>query len=58
MQVHGENWLVLLLMLAAAFSMGMLLLTLNWIIAPAKPSEAKSEPYESGVPDVSPVKPR
>lgn len=58
MQVHGENWLILLLMLAAAFSMGMLLLTLNWIIAPAKPSEAKSEPYESGVPDVSPVKPR
>ena len=58
MQVFGNNWLVILLMLAAAFSMGMLLLTLNWIIAPTKPSEAKAAPYESGVPDVSAVKPR
>ena len=58
MQVFGDNWLVILLMLAAAFSMGMLLLTLNWIIAPTKPSEAKAAPYESGVPDVSAVKPR
>src|SRR5688572_16809179 len=42
----------------AAFSMGMTLLILNWIVAPAKPSAAKSAPYESGVPDVAPVKPR
>ena len=58
MHVFGENWVVIGLMLAAAFAMGMLLLTLNWVIAPAKPSKTKSDPYESGVPDVSPVRPR
>ena len=58
MHVLGENWAVIGLMLAAAFSMGMLLLTLNWVIAPSKPSKAKSDPYESGVPDVTPVRPR
>jgi len=45
-------------MMIAAFSMGMTLLTLNLIVAPSKPSAVKKAPYESGVPDVSPVKPR
>lgn len=56
MEVHGENWLVIGLMVIAAFSMGMALLTLNWIIAPTNPSETKSAPYESGMPGISPVK--
>ena len=58
MEVYGGNWAVVGLMIVAAFSMGMLLLTLNKIAAPSKPSAAKAEPYESGVPDISPVKPR
>ena len=58
MQTFGENWLVIGLMLSAAFAMGMTLLLLNWAVAPAKPNPAKTAPYESGVPDVSPVKPR
>lgn len=58
MQVYGDNWVVVGLMTVAAFAMGMLLLTLNKIVAPSKPSAAKSAPYESGVPDISPVKPR
>ena len=41
MHVFGNNWLVILLMLAAAFSMGMLLLTLNWIVAPRNPRKQK-----------------
>ena len=45
-------------MVVAAFGMGMLLLTLNQIVAPSKPSKVKSEPYESGMPGVTPVKPR
>jgi NADH-quinone oxidoreductase subunit A len=57
-QVFGDNWIVVGLMMAAAFTMGMTLLTLNLIVAPAKPNPAKQAPYESGVPDVSPVKPR
>lgn len=58
MQTFGDNWLVVGLMILAAGAMGMTLLTLNKIVAPSKPSAAKSKPYESGVPDVTPVKAR
>ena len=57
LQTFGEQWAVVGLMTLAAFSMGMTLLILNWVVAPAKPSPVKSAPYESGVPDVTPVKP-
>jgi NADH-quinone oxidoreductase subunit A len=56
-EVYGDNWVVVGLMTIAAFAMGMTLLTLNKIVAPAKPNPTKSAPYESGVPDVTPVKP-
>jgi NADH-quinone oxidoreductase subunit A len=56
-QVFGENWIIVGLMMISAFAMGMALLILNWVVAPAKPSKVKSDPYESGVPDVSPVRP-
>jgi NADH-quinone oxidoreductase subunit A len=56
-QVYGDNWVVVGLMTIAAFAMGMTLLTLNKIIAPAKPSPVKAAPYESGVPDVVAVRP-
>lgn len=56
--IYGENWIVVMFMVVAAFGMGMLLLTLNQIVAPSKPSKVKSEPYESGMPGVTPVKPR
>ncbi len=58
MHVFGENWVVIGLMLGAAFAMGMLLLSLNLIVAPSRPSKTKKAPYESGMPDVTPVKPR
>ncbi len=58
LQTFGENWAVIGLMTVAAFGMGMALLILNWVVAPAKPSPAKAAPYESGVPDVTPVKAR
>jgi NADH-quinone oxidoreductase subunit A len=57
-QTFGENWIIVLLMAGAAFAMGMTLLTLNKIVAPAKPNAVKAAPYESGVPDVSPPKAR
>jgi NADH-quinone oxidoreductase subunit A len=57
-EAFGDNWLVIGFMTFAAFSMGMTLLILNWVVAPAKPSPVKAAPYESGVPDVAPVKPR
>jgi NADH-quinone oxidoreductase subunit A len=57
-QIHGDNWIVILFMVVIAGFMGMLLLTLNQIVAPAKPNAIKSMPYESGIPDVRPVAPR
>lgn len=58
MHIYGENWIVVMFMVVAAFGMGMLLLTLNQIVAPSRPSKAKSEPYESGMPGISPSRPR
>ena len=57
-ETFGANWVIIGLMLTAAFAMGMTLLILNWVVAPAKPNPTKSAPYESGVPDVAPVRPR
>jgi NADH-quinone oxidoreductase subunit A len=56
-QIQGDNWIVILFMVVVAFFMGMLLLSLNRIVAPNRPSAIKSAPYESGVPDVQPVRP-
>lgn len=57
-QIYGDNWLVIGLMLLSAIAMGMLLLTLNRVIAPSKPNPTKAMPYESGVPTVNPVRAR
>jgi NADH-quinone oxidoreductase subunit A len=56
-QIYGDNWVVILFMIIVAFFMGMLLLTLNQIVAPSRPTAIKAAPYESGVPDVKPVRP-
>ena len=58
MEVAGGNWLVVGLMAGAAIAMALTLLALNLIIGPSKPSRVKSDPYESGVPNVTPVKAR
>lgn len=56
--IYGDNWVVIMFMVVVAFFMGMLLLTLNQIVAPKRPSATKAAPYESGMPDVKPVVPR
>ena len=53
-ETFGANWVIIGLMLTAAFAMGMTLLILNWIVAPQKPSWMKAAPYESGVPECDP----
>lgn len=58
MQSYGAEWVVIGLMTIAAFAMGMTLLSLNLIIGPKKPNPAKDAPYESGLPDITPVKAR
>ena len=57
-ETFGANWVIIGLMLTAAFAMGMTLLILNWVVAPQKPSWMKAAPYESGLPNVTPVQPR
>ena len=57
-ETFGGNWVIIALMLTAAFGMGMTLLILNWIVAPQKPGWLKAAPYESGLPNVTPVQPR
>ena len=57
-ETFGSNWVIIALMLTAAFAMGMTLLILNWIVAPQKPSWMKAAPYESGIPNVTPVQAR
>ncbi len=57
-QIFGENWVVVGFMTLAAFAMAMALLFVSWVVAPSKPNPTKAAPYESGVPDVSPVKAR
>jgi NADH-quinone oxidoreductase subunit A len=54
----GENWIAIVFLIVATFVMGTLLLTITQIIAPSKPTKTKSEPYESGIPDIKPAKPR
>jgi NADH-quinone oxidoreductase subunit A len=54
----GENWVAIVFLIVATFAMGSLLLGLVQIVAPRKPTKTKSEPYESGIPDITPVKPR
>jgi NADH-quinone oxidoreductase subunit A len=57
-QIYGDNWVIVGLMTFAAFAMAMTLLTLNLAVAPSKPNPTKKAPYESGLPDITPVKPR
>lgn len=58
MTIFGENWIAIVFMTVATFLMAGLLLSIARIVAPSKPSVAKSKPYESGVPDVKPVRPQ
>jgi NADH-quinone oxidoreductase subunit A len=54
----GDNWIAIVFLIIATFVMGTLLLTITQIIAPSKPTKVKSDPYESGIPDIKPTKAR
>jgi len=57
-QGFGSDWVIIGLMLVAGIGMAMTLLGLNLAIAPSRPTAAKAAPYESGMPDITAVKPR
>jgi NADH-quinone oxidoreductase subunit A len=53
-----QSYAVIGLMFLTAVVMGSSLLVLGRIVRPNKPNPTKSQPYESGVPDVDPPKAR
>ena len=56
-ETFGSNWVIIGLMLTAAFAMGMTLLILNWIVAPETELDEGGALRER-LPDVTPVQPR
>jgi NADH-quinone oxidoreductase subunit A len=40
------------------FVMGFALASISTLVGPSRPSKAKSAPYESGIPDIKPVRPQ
>lgn len=58
MTTFGENWVAIVFLIVATFVMGTALLLITQAVAPSKPTKTKSDPYESGIPDIKPVRPR
>lgn len=53
-----QSYAVIGLMLLTAMLMGSTLLLLGRLVRPSRPTPAKLQPYESGIPDVDPPKAR
>lgn len=58
MEYFGSNWIVVVFMLVTTFVIGFALANISMIIGPSRPNKAKSAPYESGIPDITPVRPQ
>lgn len=52
------NYAIILIMLLAVLALGILLLSLGVLVRPHKPTPRKLAPYESGVPNVEPLRAR
>ena len=53
-----NNYAIILLMILTVLGLGAVLLSLGVIIRPYRPTRRKLAPYESGVPDVEPLRDR
>ena len=53
-----DNYAIILIMILTVFGAGAVLVSLGILIRPYKPNKRKLSPYESGVPDVEPLKGR
>lgn len=58
MDIFGSNWVVAVFLMVVTFVMGAALVGISMAVGPSRPSKVKSAPYESGVPDVKPVRPQ
>lgn len=52
------NYAIILIMILAVLGLGLLLLSLGVLVRPHKPTPRKLSPYESGVPNIEPLKAR
>lgn len=53
-----DNYSIILIMILTVLGAGVVLLSLGILFRPYKPNKRKQSPYESGVPDVEPLKGR
>ena len=53
-----DDYSIILIMILTVFGAGSLLVSLGILIRPFKPTPRKLSPYESGVPDIEPLKGR
>ncbi|HEU5327647.1 MAG: NADH-quinone oxidoreductase subunit A [Thermomicrobiales bacterium] len=53
-----NNYAIILLMILTVLGLGAVLLSIGVVIRPYRPNRRKLAPYESGVPDVEPLRDR
>ena len=53
-----DNYAIILIMILTVLGAGVVLLSLGILVRPHRPTKRKLSPYESGVPDVEPLKGR
>jgi NADH-quinone oxidoreductase subunit A len=53
-----DSYAMLLIMILGVLGFGMLLLSIGVLVRPYRPTKRKLSPYESGVPDIEPLKGR
>lgn len=57
-EYFGSNWIVVVFMVVTTFVMGFAMAGISTLAGPSRPNKAKAAPYESGVPDITPVRPQ
>ncbi len=53
-----NNWAPILIMILTVLGFGLLLLSIGVLVRPYRPTPRKLSPYESGVPNIEPLKAR
>ena len=53
-----DNYAIILIMILTVLGAGVVLLSLGILVRPHRPTKRKLSPYESGVPDVEPLRGR
>ena len=57
-EFFGSDYVVVVFMVVTGFVMGFGMAGISTLLGPSEPSKAKGAPYESGIPDIKPVRPQ